>query len=61
MSYWENQIHLIKKMSTQELGRKIVKFSEFIEEYKPDESFGEIENYLAHLKCEYAEIIGKHK
>ena len=30
MSYLEDQIHLIKRMSTQEIGRKIVKFSEFM-------------------------------
>lgn len=59
-SYWEEQISLIKKKSTQEIGRRIVEIEAFIKRQEP-KKFEGFENYLAHLKCEYAERIGKRK
>ena len=55
--YWENKIRLLKDVPTAELVKRIVSVKDFIAEY-PLPNSGYL-NYLAHLKCEYAERVGK--
>ena len=58
--YWKHQIYLIREKSTSEIARRIVEIEGFLARQQ-EKKFEGFENYLAHLKCEYAERIGKKK
>lgn len=56
--YWEKQVKLLKDFSTPELHKSIVRVECLLEDYHETGKYGFLE-YLEHLKCEYAERIGK--
>lgn len=58
--YWKQQIPLIREKTTTEMARRIVEIEGFLA-MQQEKKFEGFENYLAHLKCEYAERIGKKK
>lgn len=56
--YWQKQVERLKDFSTPELRKNIVRI-EYILEYFPDTGKYGVLEYLEHLKCEYAERVGK--
>ena len=56
--YLEKQMKLLKDFSTPELRKSIVDLECFLVDFPKTGEYGFVE-YLEHLKCEYAERIGK--
>ena len=57
MDYWTGQLLKLKQKTTKELEQLIITLEESLIKYNG--GFYEMRNYLEHVKCEYAERIGK--
>ena len=57
MDYWTGQVSKLKQKTTKELEQLIITLEESLIKYNG--GFYEMRNYLEHVKCEYAERIGK--
>lgn len=57
MDYWKDQVNKLKQKTKKELKQLIETMEEFLN--KHDGEFSNVKNYLEHVKCEYAERIGK--
>ena len=56
--YWEEQVKRLKEFSTPSLRKNIDRVECLLQDFPETSKYGFLE-YLQHLKCEYAERIGK--